>query len=68
MEIVALLRKRISICDEWMERIEQELKEGSITFEEYMEQAHMIKGEMAKTEEAINRQDEYLKNVKIIRK
>ncbi len=68
MEIMALLRKRNQLCDEWMERITRDLKDGSITFEEYKDQARMIKEEMSKTGEAIKRQEEYLKNVKVIKK
>lgn len=68
MEIMDLLHKRNRICSEWMDRITSEVEEGSITFEEYTEQARMIKEEMAKTGEAIKRQEEYLKNVKTIKK
>ncbi len=68
MEIMALLRKRNELCHEWMDKIDNEVKAGSMTFEEYMKQAAMIKEEMAKTGEAIKRQEEYLKNVKVIKK
>ncbi len=68
MEIMALLRKRNELCHEWMDKIDNEVKAGSMTFEEYMKQAAMIKEEMAKTGEAIKRQEEYLKNVKIEKK
>lgn len=68
MEIMALLRKRNRICKEWMDRIEREAGDGSITFDEYKEQAQMIREEMARTDEAFKRQEEYLKNVGIIKK
>ncbi len=68
MEIMALLRKRNELCHEWMDKIDKEVKAGSMTCEEYMKQAAMIKEEMAKTGEAIKRQEEYLKNVKIEKK
>ncbi len=66
MEIMELLRKCNRICKEWMDRITREVEERSITFDGYIEQAQMIKEEMAKTDEAIKRQEEYLKNVKTI--
>ena len=68
MEIMALLRKRNQICREWMDRIDREVENGDITFDEYMEQAQKIREEMAKTDEAFRRQEEYLKNVRIIKK
>lgn len=68
MEIMALLRKRNRICKEWMDRIDREVGDGSITFDEYKEQAQMIREEMARTDEAFKRQEEYLKNVGIIKK
>ena len=68
MEIMALLRKRNRICREWMDRIDREVENGDITFDQYKEQAQMIKEEMAKTDEAFRRQEEYLKNVRIIKK
>ena len=67
MEIMALLRRRNQICREWMERIDREVEDGDITYDEYMHQAQMIKEEMAKTNEALRHQEEYLKNVRIIR-
>ena len=67
MEIMALLRKRNQICREWMDRIDREVENGDITFDEYMEQAQKIREEMAKTDEAFRRQEEYLKNVRIIK-
>ncbi len=67
-EIMELLRKRNKICVEWMERIEKEVQEGVISFEEYKSQMHFIRSEIAKTEEVRKRQEEYLKKVKIIKK
>ena len=67
MEIMALLRKRNSICMEWMDRIDREVENGDITYDEYMQQAQMIREEMARTDEAFRRQEEYLKNVRIIK-
>ena len=68
MEIMALLRRRNQICREWMEWIDREVEDGDITYDEYMHQAQMIREEMAKTDEAFRRQEEYLKNVRIIKK
>ena len=50
-----------------MDRIDREVDNGDITFDEYMHQAQMIREEMARTDEAIKRQEEYLKNVRIIK-
>ncbi len=66
-EIMALIDKRNGLCEEWIERIDREHKEGSMTSEEYQQQKLMIKEEIAKTNEVLERQKnriEKLKNTK----
>ncbi len=57
-EIMALIDKRNRLCEEWIERIDTELREGSISYEEYSKQTKMIHEEIARTQEVLQRQKE----------
>ena len=37
MEIMALLRRRNNICRQWMDRIDREVENWDITYDEYMQ-------------------------------
>ena len=68
MESISLLRKRETLCDEWFQRINRELKEGRLPYDEWEMQIRQIEEEKGKTSEALARLDKYLKTVKIIGK
>ncbi len=55
-EIMALIDKRNRLCREWMERINTDLREGAISYEEYRMQSKMIDQEIDKTKEVLERQ------------
>lgn len=55
-EIMALIDKRNRLCREWMERINTDLREGAISYEEYRMQSKMIDEELDKTKEVLERQ------------
>ena len=50
MNKMVLLRRRSQKCREWMNGIDREVKNGDITFHEYMEQMQMIREEIATTD------------------
>lgn len=64
-EIMALIDKRNRLCEGWIEKIDRELREGSISSEEYNMQSGMIREEIAKTEEVLNRQKNRIEKTKI---
>lgn len=55
-EIMALIDKRNMLCEEWIERIDSELRNGAISYDEYRQQSKMIQEEIAKTKEVLKRQ------------
>lgn len=68
MEIIRLLRRREALCDEWFRRVMSQIKSGEISYNEGMAEIKKIEEEENKTKDAINWLDNYLKNVKIIKK
>ncbi len=67
-EIMALIDKRNRLCEEWIERIDRERKEGTMTSEEYQKQKLMIKEEIAKTKEVLERQKNRIEKSKNTKK
>ncbi len=67
-EIMALIDKRNRLCEEWIERIDTELREGSISYEEYSKQTKMIHEEIARTQEVLNRQKNRIEKSKDTKK
>lgn len=55
-EIMDLIDKRNQLCEEWIEKINKDLREGSITQEEHSKQSRLIQEEITKTEEVLKRQ------------
>lgn len=65
-EIMSLLRKRDALCKGWFGKVTSQMRSGELSYEEGMEQIRKINVEMDKTRDAINRLEDYLKNVKTI--
>lgn len=65
-EIMALIRERMRMCDEWRERVRMEHAGGVISTEESLRQMRLIGDEMSKTDDMLKRMDDYLRSLKII--
>lgn len=68
MKIIGLLRRREALCDEWFKKVMSQIKSGEISYNEGMAEIKKIEEEETKTKDAINWLDNYLKNVKTIKK
>lgn len=65
MEIFDLLRQRDRICDEWMSRVERNLREKRISADEALDQMRRIKEERTKNKEIFSRISDKIDNLKI---